>query len=130
MTDSPSHAAPSLFERLGGRPAVSAAVDNFYARVLADERISAFFDDVDMEGQKNKQRAFLTFAFGGPHAYTGQRMREGHAHLIERGLNDGHVDAVVENLTATLQELGVERPAIDEVVTICESVRDQVLSRD
>ena len=24
-------------------------------------------------------------------------MREGHAHLLEKGLNDSHVDAVVEN---------------------------------
>jgi len=129
VTDVPRTTTSPLFERLGGRLAVAAAVDRFYDRVLADERIASFFDGVDMERQKNKQRAFLTFAFGGPNAYTGLRMREGHAHLVERGLDDGHVDAVVENLSATLDDLGVEPPLIDEVVAICESVRDEVLGR-
>ena len=39
----------SLYDRLGGASALDAAVDLFYRKVLADERISRFFDDVDME---------------------------------------------------------------------------------
>lgn len=79
---------PSVYERIGGEPAVDAAVDIFYRKVLVDDRISRFFDDVDMDRQIAKQKAFLTMAFGGPVAYTGQDMRNGHAHLVRRGLND------------------------------------------
>ncbi|MFP6582957.1 MAG: group 1 truncated hemoglobin, partial [Candidatus Hydrogenedentota bacterium] len=77
-----------LFEQIGGRTAVNAAVDVFYGCVLEDDRIKHFFDAVDMKKQRNKQRAFLTMAFGGPNNYTGLDMRKGHAHLVEKGLND------------------------------------------
>jgi hemoglobin len=119
----------SLYERLGGEAAVDQAVDIFYRKVLADDRISHFFDDVDMEKQAAKQKAFLTMVFGGPNNYTGKDMREGHKHLVERGLNDSHVDAVVENLSATLQELGVDAADIQEVADIAESARNDVLNR-
>jgi hemoglobin len=119
----------SLYEKLGGEAAVNAAVDIFYRKVLSDDRISSFFEDVDMEKQAAKQKAFLTMAFGGPHNYSGLDMRAGHAHLVERGLDDTHVDAVIENLAATLRELGVQEALINQVAAIAESTRNDVLGR-
>jgi len=119
----------TLYERIGGEPAVNAAVDIFYRKVLADDRINRFFEDVDMEKQAAKQKAFLTMAFGGPHNYTGEDMRKGHAHLLKMGLDDSHFDAVVENLGATLNELNVPQELISEVVAICETTRNDVLGR-
>ncbi len=119
----------SLYAQLGGEEAVDAAVDIFYRKVLADDRISQFFDGVDMEQQAAKQKAFLTMAFGGPHRYTGLDMRQGHAHLVQRGLNDRHVDAVIENLGATLRELGVQEELIAQVAAIADSTRNDVLGR-
>jgi hemoglobin len=119
----------SLFERLGGEAAVDAAVDIFYRKVLSDDRIGHFFDSVDMDKQAAKQKAFLTMAFGGPHHYTGLDMRRGHAHLVERGLNESHVDAVIENLANTLRDLGVAEDLIGQVAAIAESTRDDVLGR-
>ncbi len=116
----------SLFDRLGGNAAVDAAVDIFYAKVLADDRINQFFTGVDMEKQAAKQKAFLTMAFGGPNSYTGLDMREGHKHM---NLNEGHFTAVVENLAATLKELGVSDEDIAEVAAIADSVKDDVLNR-
>jgi hemoglobin len=120
---------PSLYERLGGDPAMQAAVESFYRKMLSDDRVSRFFDSVDMDKQMAKQKAFLTMVTGGPNAYTGTDMRAAHAPLIERGLDDSHVDVVIEHLGATLQELGVDQAAIDEVAHICESVRSDVLNR-
>jgi hemoglobin len=119
----------SLYEKLGGAPALDAAVDIFYRKVLADDRISSFFEDVDMDRQAAKQKAFLTMVLGGPVAYSGKDMREGHKHLVARGLNDGHVDAVVEDLGATLRELGVAEADIAEVAALANSVRNDVLNR-
>ncbi|HEB94196.1 MAG TPA: group 1 truncated hemoglobin [Gammaproteobacteria bacterium] len=119
----------SLFNRLGGEAAVDAAVDIFYRKVLADDRINAFFADVDMDKQAAKQKAFLTMAFGGPNSYTGEDMRKGHAHLVARGLNDSHFDAVVENLGSTLKELGISDELIGEVAAIAETTRNDVLGR-
>ena len=119
----------SLYEQLGGKPAVEAAVDLFYKKVLADSRINHFFATVDMKRQIGKQKAFLTMVFGGPANYTGLDMRRGHAHLIEKGLNDTHFDAVMENLGKTLSELGVNEDLIRQVAAIAESVRGDVLNR-
>ena len=119
----------TLYERIGGQAAVDKAVEVFYRKVLADDRINEFFDGVDMEAQINKQKGFLTMVFGGPNNYTGKDMREGHKHLVARGLNDSHVDAVIELLGGTLKELGVADADIQEVAGIANSVRDDVLNR-
>jgi len=119
----------SLYQQLGGEPAMGAAVELFYRKVLTDERISHFFEDVDMERQAAKQKAFLTMVCGGPAAYTGQDMRAGHAPLVKRGLNDTHFDAVLQHLASTLGELGVAKPLVDRVLGIAESVRRDVLGR-
>ncbi|WP_392537562.1 group 1 truncated hemoglobin [Legionella sp. 227] len=119
----------SLFERLGGQNAVNTAVDIFYRKMLRDERVSHFFDDIDMEQQILKQKGFLTMVFGGPNHYSGKSMGEGHAHLIKRGLNDVHVDIVIEHLGATLKELGAAEKDIEQVAAIANSVRNEVLGR-
>jgi hemoglobin len=119
----------SLYEELGGEAAMEAAVERFYRKVLSDERISHFFEDVDMERQAAKQKAFLTMVCGGPSAYTGKDMRRGHAHLVARGLNDTHFDAVAEHLGSTLRELGVARELVARVLEIAERARADVLNR-
>ena len=119
--------ATSLYESIGGQPAVEAAVDIFYRKVLSDDRISDFFEDVDMDRQAAKQKAFLTYAFGGPAHYTGKDMRAAHAHLVACGLNESHFQAVAENLQATLHELNVPQELIDQVMVIAASTHDDVL---
>ena len=129
MSDTSDTSNDTLFDQLGGEAAVNAAVDIFYRKVLADYRINRFFENVDMEKQAAKQKAFLTMAFGGPHNYTGEDMRKGHAHLVQMGLDDSHFDAVMEHLGATLTELNVPQDLIDQVAAIAESTRNDVLGR-
>lgn len=114
-----------LYEKIGGKDAVNAAVDLFYKKVLADTRIKHFFDNVDMVKQRAHQKTFLTYAFGGLPHYPGKNMREAHKHL---DLNDGHFTAVAENLQATLEELGVPSDLIAEVMAIAASTHDDVLN--
>ena len=115
----------SIYEKIGGEAAVNAAVDIFYRKVLMDDRISEFFDTVDMESQHTKQKAFLTMAFGGPNNYSGKDMREAHKHMA---LTETHFNAVAESLVATLKELDVPAEIIDEIVAVCLSVKDDVLN--
>lgn len=116
----------SLYERIGGEAAVNAAVDVFYRKVLMDDRISEFFDTVDMESQHVKQKAFLSMVFGGPNDYSGKDMREAHKHM---DLTEEHFTAVAENLVSTLEELGVAKDDIDEIVSIALSVKGDVLNQ-
>ena len=117
----------TLFEKRGGMSAVDAAVEIFYAKVLADETISHFFRWTHMKSQNAKQKAFLAYAFGAPLKYNGKSMRDAHAHLIEKGLNAVHFDAVMSHLVATLQELGVADELIAEAGKIAESTRNDIL---
>ena len=120
----------TLFEKLGGADAVDAAVDKFYVKVLADERIKDFFQGVDMKRQAGHQKRFLTYAFGGTPNYPGRSMRVAHQRLVaEHGLSDEHFDAVLENLASTLQDMGVPEELIAEAAAIAESTRDDVLNR-
>jgi len=68
----------SLYSDLGGEPTIDAAVYIFYDKVIADDRVSDFFDGVNIERQKGMQKKFLTFAFGGPNNYNGNGMRKAH----------------------------------------------------
>jgi len=120
----------TLYEQIGGEPAVDAAVMIFYQKVLADDRIKHFFEGIDMKKQHEHQKKFLTFAFGGPNNYSGRGMKAAHSRLVEQyGLNDDHFDAVMEDLGATLHELDVPKNLIQEAAAIAESVRDDVLGR-
>lgn len=119
----------TIFEELGGADAVEQAVDIFYRYVLADDRINHWFEGIDMEKQIAKQHAFMTMAFGGPHNYTGADLRRGHTHLVARGLNDEHFDAVKENLEKALKDLNVPEEKITQVLDLVETTRNDVLNR-
>lgn len=129
LTYPASASEKTIFEQLGGSAAVNAAVDIFYRKVLQDDRIKHFFAGTDMTKQAAKQKAFLTMAFGGPNKYTGEDMRKGHAHLVAKGLNDSHFDAVMEHLGGTLTELNVPGHLIAKCAAIAESTRKDVLGK-
>jgi hemoglobin len=118
-----------VYSELGGAAGVERAVDIFYRKMLLDDRVAAYFESVDMDGQRAKQKAFLTMVLGGPNNYAGKDMRAAHAHLVKQGLNDLHVDVVVEHLGATLKELGANERQIAEVAALANSVRNDVLGR-
>ena len=120
----------TLFEKIGGEAAVSAAVDVFYRRVLVDDRIAHFFEGVDMDAQHAKQKAFLSFVCGGPKQYSGKEMRSAHASLVkDKGLSDIHFDAVMEHLGGALQQLGVAEEQIAEIAAVAEGTRANVLGK-
>jgi len=120
----------TLFEKLGGAGAVDAAVGIFYGHVLNDAYVKRFFEGVDMERQADKQKAFLTMAFGGPNNYSGKDMREGHRHLVEKmGLNDSHFEHILVHLRTTLAQLGVDEYLIGEVIATANTTRADVLNK-
>jgi hemoglobin len=119
----------TLFEKIGGKPAVGAAVDIFYQKVMADPQLKPFFNGTDMSQQKNKQKAFLTYAFGGAPNYSGKNLREAHKRLVEKGMNSTHFDAVMGHLGNTLKELNVPNDLIQEAAQIAMSTRDDILNR-
>lgn len=116
----------SLYQKLGGKAAINAAVDAFYVKVLADNRVKHFFDDISMPKQHRKQKEFLSAALGGPLPWTGKDMRKAHDGM---GLKEEHFNAIAENLVATLKDLKISQELIDQVIAVVATTKDDVLGR-
>jgi len=78
----------ALYEQISGVATADTAIDVFYCKVLSDYRINHFFDEIVMEEQAAKQKAFFTMAFGGPNDYTGEDLRKAHTRLVKMRLNN------------------------------------------
>jgi truncated hemoglobin YjbI len=119
-----------LYHRLGGDKAMDIAVDLFYRKVLEDELVGKFFDDVDMDSQRLKQKNFLCMAFGGPYQFSGMDLRKTHGRLVrEMGLTDVHFDRVLQLFKESLEELNISKKELNSMVDILESAREDVLNR-
>jgi hemoglobin len=122
----------TLLDRVGGEAAVQAAVDLFYKKMLADERVRRFFEKTNMAHQKGKQRNFLLYVLdaGNRHQYHGMSMDRAHRRLIkEEGMTDFHFDATAENLNNTFVELGVPDDVRNEIMGAVGGLREQVMCR-
>jgi methyl-accepting chemotaxis protein len=115
----------SLYDRLGGAPAIKAAVEEFYGRVLGDSELTRYFEGADIARLKGHQAMFLTAALGGPKKYTGQGMHEAHADL---SIDDAAFDRVAGHLADTLVELGIESGLAGEVMSAVASLRGDVVT--
>lgn len=115
----------SIFDSIGGAPAVSVAVDKFYERVLADAQLAHYFAGVDIDKLKSHQRAFIAAAIGGPNVYRGRDMATAHAEL---GITDPDFDAVVGHLVSTLTELGVPNEIIADIGNALAPLRSDIVS--
>ena len=119
-----------LYDRVGGDKSMEIAVDLFYRKVLKDELVGHYFEDVDMERQRLKQKSFLSMAFGGPYQYSKLDLRETHKPLIEKfGMSDEHFDRVAALFNETLQELNISEKEMHGVMEVIESTRDDILNR-
>ncbi|MFI7434242.1 group 1 truncated hemoglobin [Micromonospora haikouensis] len=115
----------SIFAAIGGAPAVQAAVDDFYVRVLADPTLAPLFEGVELTRLKTHQRAFIAAAIGGPQLYAGRDMAAAHAGLR---ISDVQFDAVVGHLVDTLAGLGVPDETIARIGDTLAPLRGDIVT--
>jgi hemoglobin len=94
----------SLYERLGGKEAISAVVDDFAQNVLNDNRINKKFAKSDPARLVTNLKDFVCMATGGPCKYTGLDMKTSHKNM---GVTAGEFNALVEDLVKTLDKFKV-----------------------
>src|SRR5262245_63483626 len=94
----------TLYDRLGGRPAITAVVDDFVKNVAADKRINGFFANANIPRLKARLVEQICQGTGGPCTYTGGDMRSVHAGM---GIQSKHFNALVEDLGNTLHKFKV-----------------------
>ena len=103
----------SLYERLGGKPAITAVVDDFVTRVAADTRINGKFANANIPRLKMLLVEQICQASGGPCTYTGRDMRMAHAGM---GIKGSEFDALVGDLVATLNKFKVPEREKNELL--------------
>jgi hemoglobin len=105
----------TFYARAGGGPAVTAAVDHLYRVILADQRLSPYFENVDLPRLKAHMTALLSQVLGGPENYDGRELRAAHAGL---NISPGDYELVGAYLVGVLAGLGVD----DEILTAVRAV--------
>ena len=106
-------AAKSLYDRLGGAPAITAVVADFVGNTTTDPRIMDRFFNVDAENLKAKLVELVSMAAGGPVKYTGKSMEDAHAGM---DLVDDDFNALVEDLVKSLDKFKVPEKEKGEVL--------------
>ncbi len=114
----------SLYDRMGGLDALTAAFDSFVARLQGDDRVNRKLVRTDIPRLKKELVDQLCEETGGPCTYTGRNMREAHAGLK---ITDGEFDALMQDLEATLDEFNVPKAEHDEVVGLLLPMRDEIV---
>ena len=114
----------TLYERLGGEAAISAVVDDFAQRVLADPRIHQKFAKSNAPRLLYFLKQQICAATGGPCKYEGRDMQTAHRNM---GITNGEFNALVEDLVATLNKFNVPKPEQDELLGILAPMRSQIV---
>lgn len=103
----------SLYDRLGGKTAITAVVDDFVGRVAADTRINGKFANANIPRLKSMLVDQICQASGGPCTYTGRDMKSTHAGM---GVSSSDFDALVGDLVATLNKFKVPEREKNELL--------------
>lgn len=114
----------TLYQQLGGKEALAAVVDEFYRRVVADERLAAMFAGTDMARQRRHLAAFLGMALGGPNEYQGRGLRAAHQ---GRGITGEQFGAVAGHLQDALAAFAVPAPLIATVIGAVAGLQGDVV---
>jgi len=121
----------SLYDRLGGKKAITAVVDEFVGRVAADKRINAFFaatasDPKRLAKFKENLVDQICEASGGPCKYKGKDMKTAHAGM---GVGDADFGALVEDLTAALDKFKVGATEKNELLGALGPMKKDIVTK-
>ena len=116
----------SLYDRLGGQPAITAVVDDFVGNVAADARINRFFARTDIPRLKRLLVEQICAGTGGPCTYTGRDMKTAHAGM---GITDAQFNALVEDLVKTLDKFKVPEKEKGELLGILGPMKTSIVGQ-
>ena len=116
----------SLYERLGGKPAIEKVVDQFVANMAADERINRRFANTDMTAFKAHLVNQICEASGGPCRYAGRDMATAHKGMkiskAEFNWAGGHLVSALDTYETPAREK-------NELLTIIGAMEPQIVGR-
>lgn len=116
----------SLYDRLGGKDAITAVVDQFVANVAADPRVNAMFAGVDIPHFKQCLVDQICEGTGGPCKYMCRTMKDTHAGL---GCTQDNFNAIVEDLVAALNKFNVPQQEQNELLAILGPMQSDIVQQ-
>jgi hemoglobin len=116
----------SLYDRLGGKAAITAVVERFATTQLADKRIAKHYKLTNIAEWKGHLIALICKAAGGPCAYSGRPMTKAHA---RRNISNGEFNWTAAHLVDALNHFKVPAKEQDELVAIFVSLKDDVVGQ-
>ena len=119
-------AEKSLYDRLGGKTAITAVVDDFVGRVAADNRINGKFANANIPRLKSMLVDQICQASGGPCTYTGRDMKSTHAGM---GVSSSDFDALVGDLVATLNKFKVPEREKNELLGALGPMKGDIVEK-
>ncbi|NDE15843.1 group 1 truncated hemoglobin [bacterium] len=119
-----------LYDRLGGKKAIVAVVDEFVANCAADTRINSFFaataaDKKRLAKFKGNLVNQICEASGGPCKYKGKSMKEAHTGM---GVQDEHFNALVEDLVKALDKFKVGEKEKGELLAVLGPMKSDIVT--
>lgn len=117
---------PKLYDRLGGKAAIQAGVDDFVANIAADGRINQRFARTDIPKLKLHLVDQVCEASGGPCKYTGRDMVTTHKGM---NLTVAEFNATGEAMQKALGRLKVPPRETNEVMNLLGSMQDQIVGK-
>jgi hemoglobin len=128
-------AEKSLYERLGGEPALTAVVDDFVARTASNPKVNFTRKGTPQEWPatpenvaKLKRRlvTFIAEATGGPKKYDGKDMKSAHAGMQ---ITSAEFDALAGDLAASLDKFKVPAKEKNELMAIAASTKGAMVEK-
>jgi hemoglobin len=119
----PADTQRSLFDRLGGKPAISAVVGEAIRNITVDPRINQRFASANAPNLNRNLVEFLCERSGGPCKYTGLDMSAAHERMFIR---DDEFDALVDDLVKALDKFKVPAAEKNEILTMLGHTRNAV----
>ena len=117
-----------LYDRLGGKPVITAIVDDFVARIAFDRRINHFFTNPDTTPLKAKLTDQICAASGGPCKYTGKDMKTAHQGM---DITNADFDVLVEDFSITLDKFkdNVSKKEKGELLSVLGPMRKDIVTK-
>jgi len=121
----------TLYQNLGGKPAITAVVDQFVDNVAADTRINGFFketasDPARLAHFKKNLVDQICEASGGPCKYTGKDMKTAHAGM---GIGTADFNALVEDLVAALDKFHVQTEDKNALLGVLGPMKSDIVEK-
>ena len=116
----------SLFDKYGGFSTVSKIVLALYDRLLDDDDVGPFFDDVDMPNLIDHQTKFVSSLMGGPASFSDDHIERAHRNMV---IENHHFDRLKELVAEVLGDFDVAEADIDVIVGEFEARRTLLIEK-